>query len=167
MHISVGKLIIIGSDIGLSPDRCHAIIWTNAGLLSIGPLLIYFSENLIKIQQFSLRKMHMKMSPAKWHPSCLGLIVLIRPDVMELIHLRITMLMFVNLRANHVIYHDSFRCLCQLHDRQITALHNSSWPFRKKIFSLILILMISSGQNFAVWFWYWLSHEVLVLHMSQ
>ena len=30
-HICVGKLIIIGLDNGLSPDRRQAIIWTNAG----------------------------------------------------------------------------------------------------------------------------------------
>ena len=75
-HICVDKLIIIGSDNGLSSDRCQAIIWTNVGLLSIGPLQAYFSENLIKIQQFSLNKMHMKMSSAEWRPSCLGLNVL-------------------------------------------------------------------------------------------
>ena len=73
-HICVGKLIIIGSDNGLSP----IIIWTNAGLLSIGPLRTYFSENLIKMQQFSLKKMHRKMLSAKWRPSCLGLHVLKR-----------------------------------------------------------------------------------------
>ena len=76
-HICVGKLIIIGSDNGLSPDRRQAIIWTNAELLSIGPLRTYFSENLIKMQQFSLKKMHVKMSSAKWRLSCLGLNVLI------------------------------------------------------------------------------------------
>ena len=76
-HICVGKLIIIGSDNDLSPDRRQAIIWPNAGLLSIGPLWTYFSENLIKIQQFSLKKMHVKMSSAKWRSSCLGLNVLI------------------------------------------------------------------------------------------
>ena len=75
-HICVGKLIIIGWDNGLSPDRRQAIISTNAGLLSIRPFREYFSENLIKIQQFSLKKMHMKMSSAKWRPSCLGLNVL-------------------------------------------------------------------------------------------
>ena len=75
-HICVGKLLIIGSDNGLSPDRRQAIIWTNAALLSIGPLRTYFSENLIKIQQFSLKKLHVKMSSAKWRPSCLGLNVL-------------------------------------------------------------------------------------------
>ena len=77
-HICVGKLIIIGSDNGLSPDRRQIIIWTNAGLLSIGPLRTYFSESSIKIQQFSLKKMHVKMSSAKWRPSCLSLNVLIK-----------------------------------------------------------------------------------------
>ena len=75
-HICVSKITIIGSDNGLSPDRRQAIIWTNAELLSIGPLRTYFNENLIKIQQFSLTKMHVKMSSAKWRPSCLGLNVL-------------------------------------------------------------------------------------------
>ena len=32
-HICVSKLIIIGSDNGLSPDRRQAIVWTNAGIL--------------------------------------------------------------------------------------------------------------------------------------
>ena len=75
-HICVGKLIIIGSDNGLSPDRRQAIIWTNAGFLSIAPLRTYFRENLTKIQQFSLKKLHVKMSSAKWRLSCLGLNVL-------------------------------------------------------------------------------------------
>ena len=37
-HICVGKLAMIGSDNGLSPARRQAIIWTNAGILLIGPL---------------------------------------------------------------------------------------------------------------------------------
>ena len=36
MDIYVSK--IIGSDNGLSPVRRQAIIWTNAGILLIGPL---------------------------------------------------------------------------------------------------------------------------------
>ena len=42
-HICVSKLTIIGSDNGLSPGRCQAIIWTNAGLLLIRPLGTNFS----------------------------------------------------------------------------------------------------------------------------
>ena len=75
-HICVGKLITIGSYNGQSPDRRQAIFWTNVGLLSIGTLRTYFSENSIKMQQYSLKKMHVKMSSAKWRPSCLGLNVL-------------------------------------------------------------------------------------------
>ena len=75
-HICVGKLNTIGSDNGLSPDRRQAIIWTNAGILSIGPLGTKFSEILIAIHVFSFKKMHLKMSSGKWRPSCLGLNVL-------------------------------------------------------------------------------------------
>ena len=75
-HICVNKLTIIGSDNGLSPGRRQAIIWTNAGILLIGPLETNFSEILIRIQAFSFKKMHLKMSSGKWRPSCLGLNVL-------------------------------------------------------------------------------------------
>ena len=75
-HICVIKLTIIGSDNGLSPGRHQAIIWTNAGILLIGHLGTNFSEILIGIQAFSVNKMHLKMSSAKWHPFCLGLNVL-------------------------------------------------------------------------------------------
>ena len=75
-HICVGKLTIIGSDNGLSPDRRQAIIWTNAGLLFIGPLGTNFSEILIEILTFSFKKMHLKLSSAKRRPFCPGLNVL-------------------------------------------------------------------------------------------
>ena len=78
-HICVSNLTIVGSDNGLLPDRRQAIIWTNAGILSIGPLGINFNENLIGIQTFLFYKMHLKMSSAKWRPFCLGLNVLKTP----------------------------------------------------------------------------------------
>ena len=71
-HICVGKLTIIGSEYGLSPSRRQAIVWTNAGLLSSGTLRIYFSEISIKTQQFSLKKMHLKMLSAKRRLCWLG-----------------------------------------------------------------------------------------------
>ena len=37
-HICDSKLSTIGSDNGLLPGWCQAIIWTNAGILSIGTL---------------------------------------------------------------------------------------------------------------------------------
>ena len=75
-QICVGKLTIIGSDNDLSPDRRQAIIWTNAGLLLIGPLGTNFSEILIEILAFSFKKMRLKVSSAKRRPFCLGLNVL-------------------------------------------------------------------------------------------
>ena len=75
-HICVVKLTIIGSDNDLSPGRRQTIIWTNARILLIGPLGTNFSEILIEIQTFSFKKMHLKMSSAKWRPFYLGLIVL-------------------------------------------------------------------------------------------
>ena len=53
MHICVGNLTIFGSDNGLLPGRCQAIIWTNAGVLVIGPLGTNFSEISIEICAFS------------------------------------------------------------------------------------------------------------------
>ena len=76
-HICVSKRAITGSDNGLSPSRRQAIIWTNAGILLIGPSRTIFSENLIEIRTFSFMKMHLKMSSGKWWPCCLGLNVLI------------------------------------------------------------------------------------------
>ena len=75
-HICVGKLTIIGSDNGLSPERRQAIIWTNAGILLIGSLGTNFNEISIEIQTFSLKKIRLKMSSAKCCSFRLGLNVL-------------------------------------------------------------------------------------------
>ena len=76
-HICVGKQTIIGSDNGLSPGRRQAIIQTNAGILSVGPLGTNFNEISIRIQTFSLKKIRLKMSSAKCCSFRLGLHVLI------------------------------------------------------------------------------------------
>ena len=88
-HICVGKPTITGSDNGLSPGRRHAIIWTNAGILLIGPLGTNFSEMLSEIQTFSLKKIRLKMSSAKCYPFCLGLNELI--DIHWLDHCTVTL----------------------------------------------------------------------------
>ena len=91
-HICVGNLTIIGSNNGLSPSRHRAIIWTNAGILSIGHFGINFSEIFIEILIFSLNKMHLKMSSAKWRPFCLGINVLSWPPEIQwnLNHIQMT-----------------------------------------------------------------------------
>ena len=75
-HVCVSKLTIIGSDNDLSPDRRQAIIWTNAGILLIGPLGTNFSEILIKILTLSFKKMRLQVLSAKRWPFCVGLNVL-------------------------------------------------------------------------------------------
>ena len=60
IYASVNK-VIIGSDNGLSPIWCQAIIWANNGLLSVGPLGTNSSEMLIEIPIFSYKKMNLEM----------------------------------------------------------------------------------------------------------
>ena len=54
--------VSIGSDNGLSPIRHQAIVYTNLGLLSNGTLGTNFSKILIKIQNCSFMKTHLKIS---------------------------------------------------------------------------------------------------------
>ena len=97
-HICVGKLTIIASDNGLSPGRRQAIIWTNAGILLIGPLGTNFNEILIEIHTFSFKKMHLKMSSAKWRPFCLGLNVLNSRVVINSVRDILTLFMWFSLQ---------------------------------------------------------------------
>ena len=75
----------IGSDNSLSLIRCHAIIETNAELLLIEPLGTKFIEILMKIQNFSFTKMHLKILFAKWRPFCLGGDQLPEPQMSKLL----------------------------------------------------------------------------------
>ena len=75
-HICIGNLTITGSDNGLLPDWCQAIIWINPWMLLIGPSGTNFSEILIKILTFSFTKMCLNVPFVKWGPICLGLSVL-------------------------------------------------------------------------------------------
>ena len=59
------NLAITGSDYGLSPVQCWVIIWTNAAILLIKPL---GNWNLNKKQQFSDRKINLKIPYAKQQP---------------------------------------------------------------------------------------------------
>ena len=52
--------IVIGSGNGLSPVQCK----NHPNLLSMEPLGT--NSNLIKIQTFSLKKMHLKVLSTKW-----------------------------------------------------------------------------------------------------
>ena len=91
-HICVGKLTIIGSDNGLSPERRQTIIWTNDGILLIGPLGTNVSEIEIEIQTFSLKKILLKMSSAKWRPfvstsMCQPVVTAVKGFILDLIEI--------------------------------------------------------------------------------
>ena len=57
-YICIGNLTIIGLR--------QAIIWTNAGILLIGPLETNFNEISTEILTFSFQKMHLKVLSPKW-----------------------------------------------------------------------------------------------------
>ena len=77
MHICVSKLTIIGSDNGLSPNQRQVIIWTNAGILLIGPLGTNFSEifnwnSCIFIQENAFEDVVWKMAAILSRPQCVN-----------------------------------------------------------------------------------------------
>ena len=72
-HLCVGKLTIIGSDNGLSPDRGQAVIRPNAEILLIGPLGTNFSQISIGFQTLSFKQLHFRTFSAKWRLFCLVL----------------------------------------------------------------------------------------------
>ena len=75
-NICVSKLTIIGSDNGLSPGQCQAIICTNAGILLIKKILPNFTEVLSEINIFSFNEILLKALYVKLQQFCLGLNVL-------------------------------------------------------------------------------------------
>ena len=126
-HICVGKLTIIASDNGLSPERRQVIIWTNAGILLIGPLGTNVSEISIGIQTFSFKKMQLNMSSAKWRPFCLGLNVL--------------------KRARAPCW------LCQLQCKKQSSVDQLCWPDRSSLMaSAVLSVNYTAGWCFVMFF---------------
>ena len=78
-YICFSKLTIIGSDNGLAPRRRQTIIWTDDGILLIGPLGTNFSEILIGMQTFSFKctwkcslrnGLHFVSASMCWYQSC-------------------------------------------------------------------------------------------------
>ena len=139
-HICVGKLTIIGSDNGLSPERRQAIIWTNAGILIIGPLRTNFSEILSEIHTFSLKKIRLKMSSAKYCSFRLGLNVL----RVEFTHTLLT----VNKHGPIKRIHPSLDIRCILY----IMLISKCWSNKKKHLMCIFDWTINFCQYFStVW----------------
>ena len=72
-HKCFSIVTISGWDNSLSPDWRQPIIWANAGMLLIWHTGTHFSEIVIKLHTFEFKKMHFKISFAKWRPFCFGL----------------------------------------------------------------------------------------------
>ena len=62
-HLCVGNLTIIGPDNGLAPARRQAIIWTNAGILLIGPVETKFNAILSELVAFLFKKIRLNVMP--------------------------------------------------------------------------------------------------------
>ena len=79
-HICVSKLTIIGSDIGLSPGRHQAIIWTNAGIFfqhwtPRNKFQWHFNRNpYLFIQENSFESVVWKMAAMLYRPQCVNTI---------------------------------------------------------------------------------------------
>ena len=71
-HICISNLTTVGSDNGLSSSCRHAIIWTNAVILSIGPLGTNFSDcsSYIFIQENASENVIWKMAANLSWPQC-------------------------------------------------------------------------------------------------
>ena len=72
-HICISKL-----KTSLVPIMACCLVWTNAGILSIRTSGTNFSEIFSDNRTLPFKKMHLKMSSAKWWYFCLGLNVLNR-----------------------------------------------------------------------------------------
>ena len=103
-HICVSKLTIIGSDNGLSPERRQAIIWTNAGILIIGPLGTNFSRNSnIFIEENVIENVVCEMAAILSRPQCIKMKYskIFRQNV----YIYCGMCMWSTLSAHHRHYH--------------------------------------------------------------
>ena len=134
------------SDNGLSPDRRHAIIWTNAGILLIRALGANFSEILSKSHTIPFKKMYFIMSSVKWRSSFLGLNVW-RYDK-EFLH-------FIKFETNY-IHKQINKTLKQCH--RLLKMHNKivhlnlSWRWLKKNCTLMNVLCSAHFiQNELIW----------------
>ena len=105
---------------------CHqAIIWTDVGILLIGPLGTNFSEIVIKIHTTSSKKMHMKMWSAKWRTFCLSLSVLRSIHKVRKLLLWCTIIWFTYVNNptssewNNDLNQNFIRWICWLHSQNL------------------------------------------------
>ena len=134
-HICVGKLIVIGSDKSLSPVWRQAIIWTNAGILLIGPLGANFSDifnqnSKIFIQENALENGVSEMASILSQPQCVEVINF--PCFLK-------KLFVMNATFLFILYIVQFVILPVTYDKwfiTISSITQSFTHFQKRIFSV-------------------------------
>ena len=72
------RSIMSGSSLFNSSGPSDTYASADAGTLLLGTIRTKISEILTKIKMFSFKKMHYKLSSAKWRPFCRGLSVLLQ-----------------------------------------------------------------------------------------
>ena len=156
MHICISKLDIIGSDNGLSPGWCQAIIWKYAGIMLIWPSKTNFNEMLFRIHAFSSKKM---LYTKKWQPFCLSLndltqgvltVLVLSPSSTILQWLRrkiksshsLATQLFVQRHTGTIkaLYYWIF-CVCGIHWWMVDTSHKG--PVVRKVFHDVILRCVS------------------------
>ena len=80
-HIFVNKLTTSGSVNGFAPERRQTILWTNDGILLIGPLEtnlseIFYRNSNIFIQENALENVVCEMASILSRPQCVKEIII-------------------------------------------------------------------------------------------
>ena len=78
-HLCVNKLgpnLLVNDR---SRNRCQAIIWSNPIIVLIGSLGTNFSETWTETHRFSFTEINLKVSSARYRPSCVRFNVVIHP----------------------------------------------------------------------------------------
>ena len=120
----------------LSHFQHQAIIWTDATILSGGPMGTYFSEIWIKTQQFLLKKLCLKMSSAKYWPPCLSLNILNSAIKLAVTNSHVPVCQSI-LLASMTFHWNSF-CLCRRFIISITSWEH--WTMSVQSTSLLNLL---------------------------
>ena len=156
-HIYISKLTIIGSDNDLSPARRHAIIWTSAGILSVGPLGINYSEILIKIHiDFHSSKCIWKYQEIGKHfvsAFCFNVLIYFVCPVVAQIFLKVSLV--PGRIAKIIIADDIFAYV-------FNGINENYWRRRFKVHSLKVLIGNKSAQV-QVW---WLGLDQATCHLT-
>ena len=117
------------------PNMRQAIIWTSAGFLSIRSWQTNFSQILTKTQIFSFTKIHLKVSSAKWRPSCPG------GDEFNIKVMLWAVLLSIS--WPHQLWIKIFRNLCSIYDDKLSKMADVvSGLFSVQIHTLIALLCL-------------------------